>query len=146
MRRRGRPAQGLGHVDQLEGGEETKHRLRVILASLAGELTVEQACRELGLGEARFHVLRRQALESALAGLTPKRRGRPAQHEPEIDRRVSELQSQVDELELALYASRVREELALSMPHLLRREGTGRSSAKKKESAPKKKRRSGRRR
>jgi transposase-like protein len=129
MRRRGRPGQGLGHIDPLEGSAASKHRLRVMLTSLSGELTVEQACRELGLGPARFHVLRRQALEGALAGLSPKRRGRPALREPAVDARVSELQHRVEELEL-------------SMPHLLRREGPGTPARGKKEALRKQRKRS----
>ena len=109
----GRPPEGLGHVDRLAGPPEDKRRLRVILETLSGERSVEEACLVLGIGEARFHVLRRQALEGALQALAPGHAGRPRREEPEETARVRTLQAEKEELELELYASRVREQLAV---------------------------------
>ena len=129
---RGRPPVGLGHVDRLLGPESSKQRLRVILASLTGVMTVEQACHELGVGEARFHVLRREALEGALSALGPRRTGRPPAPEPSAEeRQLAELQQEIDHLKLDLYASRVREKLALTMPHVLHDPGGSKPSGKK---------------
>ena len=63
-----RPPGGVGHVDRLDGPEELKWRLRVLLDTLAGRVSVAQACEELGVSESRLHELRRQALVGALAG------------------------------------------------------------------------------
>lgn len=120
--RPGRPPKGVEHVSGLEGPEETKRRLRVILETLSGERTVAQACAELEIGEARFHTLRQQALQGALEGLRPGRAGRPRKEEPVAPGRVEELEQEVRDLEVDLQAARVRTELALAMPHLLKQE------------------------
>ncbi|MCZ7607573.1 MAG: hypothetical protein M5U25_16200 [Planctomycetota bacterium] len=87
---RGRPPLKSALVDALPGPEEDKRRLRLILATVSGELTVAQACEQLGVGETRFFDLRRQALESALAGIAPREPGRPQQQEsPEAARIAS---------------------------------------------------------
>ena len=54
-----RPPAGAGHVDRLDGPEELKWRLRVLLDTLAGRVSVAQACEELGVSESRLHELRR---------------------------------------------------------------------------------------
>ena len=41
----GRPNKGLGHVDGLDADAAQKERLRVILATLSGELTVNDGLR-----------------------------------------------------------------------------------------------------
>ena len=70
MRRRGRPGLGAGHVEAVESSEETKQRLRVILQTLSGELSVLDACEVLGVSEPHFHRLRERALtgDEARAG------------------------------------------------------------------------------
>jgi hypothetical protein len=75
---RGRPGLGVGHVDRLLGDEESKERLRVILRTTAGELTVEEACARLGIGESRFHEIRQAALQAALLALEVGPPGAPA--------------------------------------------------------------------
>lgn len=123
--RRGRPPAGLGHVDQLDGSEESKLRLRTILETLSGECTIAEACARLGVGEARFHQLRQAALESALGGLAPGRAGRPAQAEESEPSEIDALKRKVNDLEIDLQAARVRTEIALTMPHLLQDSGVG---------------------
>jgi transposase len=131
----GRPPKGFGHVDGLEGPDELKTRLRVILATLTGELTVQEAAHQLGVSEARFHELRRESLQGALDGIAPGRPGRPRKKEEPVERlRVAELEREVDELKVDLQAARVRTEIALTMPYLLR-------GGKKNESRTKAKRR-----
>jgi len=117
---RGRPPLGLKHVDGLEGPQESKRRLRVILQTLSGECSVAEACKALGVSESRFHQLRREALEGALGGLEAHAAGRPAAEPPELTSRVAELEAEVRDLRIDLQASRVRTEIALTMPHLLR--------------------------
>lgn len=120
----GRPTQGVEHVEKLEGEGEEKRRLKLILEVIAGGRSVVSACEELKVSEARFHELRRQALQSALDSLTPARAGRPARAEAEsTPSRVKELEEQVKELKIELEAARVRTEIALVMPHLLKDRG-----------------------
>jgi hypothetical protein len=114
---RGRKPAGPQYVDGLEGSAQAKERLRVVLETLAGRCRVQQACQRLGVGEARFHELRQQALAAALAGLEPRPAGRPAAAEatpsaPE----VAALRAQVAELEVAVRAAQTREEIALVLP------------------------------
>ena len=73
-----RPPEGVGHVDRLDGPEDLKWRLRVLLETIVGSISVTQACEELGVSESRLHELRRQALVGALGALMPKPAGRPA--------------------------------------------------------------------
>ncbi|HEU5180992.1 MAG TPA: helix-turn-helix domain-containing protein [Candidatus Polarisedimenticolia bacterium] len=116
-----RPPDGLKSVDKLEGSEETKQRLQVLLQTLTGELSITQACELLGVGEARLHVLRRQVLQGALEALEPVPAGRPRHSVAPEAERIRELEEQVRELKFDLRASLVRTELALTMPHLMRR-------------------------
>lgn len=116
----GRPPLGSDHVRGLEGDRGEKKRLRTILDALSGELTVADACGRLGIGESRFHELRRHALQSALDALAPRppgRRPKEARADPvELDRLRRENGWLREELEL----SRVRTEIALVMPEILR--------------------------
>jgi hypothetical protein len=130
--RQGRPPVGLGHVDRLDGPEDLKMRLRIVLATITGEMGIEEACAELGVSASRLHEMRREALEGALAGLTPGRPGRPrAQAEAEDDDRAA-LEARVRQLEKELQASFVRTEIALAMPHMFLKD-------RKKNSTPRKK-------
>lgn len=115
----GRPPKKLEHVDSLKGDEKDKERLRVILETITGKKSVRQACEELAVSEARLHELRRQVLQGALDGLAPGRPGRPRNEESEDSDRVRELERQISELELELKFSQTREEIALTMPHVL---------------------------
>src|SRR5262249_55934413 len=99
--------------------DQAKERLRVILQVLTGELTAAAAQLQLGVSPSRFHELRRQALEGALARLTPAAAGRPPK-EPEHSEREQELLRRIDDLEVDLQAAFVRTEIALVMPHVLK--------------------------
>lgn len=106
-------------MDRLEGPEELKQRLKVLLATLDGSKTVPEACEELGVSESRLHELRKEALEGALRALQPRPSGRPAKPEPATPRE-RELQAHIEALEEDLQAAYVRTELALAMPHLFK--------------------------
>jgi len=120
MANAGRPPKKLDHVDGLHGAEAEKRRLRVALETLTGDMTVREACRQLGVSESRFHALRREALQGALAGVSAGQAGRPREVEPEAARRIRELEAEVKELEMDLRTAKMRAELALVMPEVLR--------------------------
>jgi hypothetical protein len=106
-------------VDRLDGPEELKQRLKVLLETLDGSKSVPEACAELGVSESRLHELRREALEGALRALQPRPSGRPAKPEPSTPKE-EELQAHIKALEEDLQAAYVRTELALAMPHLFK--------------------------
>lgn len=141
----GRPPLRSGHVEGLEGSSREKARLRAILDALSGEITVETACERLELSRSRFFELRARALQAALDGLVPGMPGRPPKPldvEPaEIERLERDNEWLREELEIA----RVRTELALVMPHVLRdpKPPGGKSSARAGSSSRSGRRRSG---
>jgi transposase-like protein len=111
-------------VDRLDGDEESKRRLRIVLATLLGELTVTEACERLGVSESRFHEMRRQALEGALESLRPGVPGRPkGVDEDPVSERLEGLERENRELRIELQAAYVRTELALGMPQVLTAKG-----------------------
>ena len=118
--RTGRPWKGSHLVDRLEASGEAKKRARAILDNLGGELSVQEACGELGVGEARFHQLRERFLAEGVKGLEPRPGGRPPKVEPEGEKRMRELGDRVRELETRLKAEELRTQIALVMPHLLK--------------------------
>jgi transposase-like protein len=97
-----------------------KIRLRIVLDTIAGKRTVSQACAELGVGEAAFHKLRARALDGALSALEPAPTGRPPKQQSPAQAQVGELKRQLQELRTELRATQIREEIALTMPHLLK--------------------------
>jgi hypothetical protein len=73
----GRKPQGIEQVELLPGSTVAKQRLEVFLANLAGQLSVAEACAQLGLHESRFFELRRRWLEDSVELLEPQQPGRP---------------------------------------------------------------------
>ena len=65
---RGRPIIGVDLIDRLDGPRALRRRVRIVLATIAGRLTIAQACAELGVGRTQFHKLRWRVLEGALDG------------------------------------------------------------------------------
>ena len=111
--RTGRPPAGLDHVDMLDGDPLSKERLRVLFATLAGVLTIDEACATLEIRPSRFHALRQQALQGALTAIRPRRPGRPRKTPPPIDpERLARLESEVTSLRVEVEAWRVRAEVA----------------------------------
>ena len=118
-----RPNKGIEHVDALEGDASTKERLRTVLETITGDLSVEEACRRLSVSPSRFHELREAALAGALRALEPRAPGRPPGPTP--DPQVEALTRKNAELEHELEAARIRTEIAIVMPHVLRRPQAG---------------------
>lgn len=121
---RGRRSAKRSLVDRLQGSAEAKQRLRLVLETLAGACSIPAAGALLGIGRRRFYDLRRQLLENALQSLELRPPGRPTQEEAKDDR-VAQLEAEIEKLRIDLTAARVREEIALAMPHLLRRAPKG---------------------
>ena len=117
---RGRPITGVKLIERLDGPRAVRRRVRVVLATIAGGLTIAQACAELGIGRTQFHALRWRVLEGALEALRPRPRGRPRAIERE-SLAVQQLQARIRELEVALSTTALRSEIALTMPYLLDR-------------------------
>ena len=123
---------GTELVHKLDGSELAKQRLKAILQTLSGELSVPEACEFLQLSEARFHELRSEWLQSACGALEPKAAGRPAPPPPnEKDVKIQRLEEQIKDLRIDLRAAQVREELALVMPHVLQPKDSGQDRRKR---------------
>ena len=124
---RGRPIDGVDLIERLEGPRALRRRVRIVLATLAGELTIAQACAELGIGRTHFYALRWRVLAGAVDALKPRPRGRP--RPVAADPEVQALQARVRELEVALRTTALRSEIALTMPYLLDRAGRKKKGA-----------------
>jgi hypothetical protein len=116
---RGRFPAGPDYVDKLEGSASAKERLKIVLETIAGTCRVQEACERLGICEQRFHQLRQEALEAALAGLEPGIPGRRPHTPSPADEQVRVLQEQLEQQQFELRASKVREEVALTMPQVV---------------------------
>ncbi len=118
---RGRPPLGPSSVDRLEGPEDAKKMLKVIVEKLAGQRTADEACAVLGISRPYYYVKENEVLHGALSALLPKSIGRPPVEKPNEPPEMHELREQVRELGLALEALRVREQLWSTMPDVAQR-------------------------
>jgi len=109
---------GPALVQHLDGSERAKQRLEVILATITGQLTVDQACSLLAIRPSRFYKMRTEVLEASLKYLEPRPIGRPAHVQTAEEARCAELQQQAEQLQAELKISEVREEIARTMPHM----------------------------
>jgi transposase-like protein len=134
---RGPHVKGPGLVERLDGSELAKRKLRVVLETISGGKTVEEACQELAIGTTAFHELRAKVLEGAIELLEPKPPGRPPKVVPESEGQISELESEVRRLKLELSIAHVREEVLLSMPSVFQ---PAKAARKKKRERTKKRR------
>jgi hypothetical protein len=107
---------------------ETKRRLKVILQTMRGELRLSEACAMLGVSPQRFHQLREEAMQGALAALEPRPAGRPARSQAESAQQVEQLQKKLADAQVELRAAQAREEIALVAPRLVQ----GPAAAEKK--------------
>ena len=72
-----KPSSIADQVDRLAGSPVAKARLRVILANLAGQKSVADACTDLGIEESWFFDLKHESLERWVKTLEPGSPGRP---------------------------------------------------------------------
>lgn len=119
---RGRTPRGPRMAQDLDGSGEARERLELMLQTVAGTCTVKDASERLGISEARFYKLRDRALSAAVQSLEPLPAGRPTTSRSDADPRIAALEAKVSDLTLQIEAAGIREEIALTMPHLYVRE------------------------
>jgi hypothetical protein len=68
---------GIEQVELLPGSTAAKLRLEVFLANVAGDVSVAQACAQLGLHKSQFFELRKRWLQESVQALEPEPAGRP---------------------------------------------------------------------
>lgn len=115
----GRPPMGPRLVDSVEADAATKKKLKLILETISGQRSVEDAAAEMGVSTAYFHELRARALAAAADSLEPRPTGRPSKPSTSSSDETSSLKEQINRLEVELEAARIREEIALVMPQVL---------------------------
>jgi len=75
----------------LEAGAEAKRRMVILLETLSGVRTTQEAADALGVALARYYQLETYALEGFLAALEPRARGRQVTAEAECARLREEI-------------------------------------------------------
>lgn len=113
---RGRLPSGPAFVAKLEGSEQAKQRLQVLLETVAGTCRVTEACARLGISEQRFDQIRVETLQAALERLEPRPAGRPAHVPTAAEIEIQRLQEQIAQLEAERKAALIRAELAVTLP------------------------------
>lgn len=108
----GRPNKGIEHLDKYDVSEQSQLRGRVVMQTLTGELSVEDACEQLGIDRSRFWRIRDQALQWYLESFEPGRPGRPRKRDVEVDAKEQELLDRVAQLERELRLAEARADLA----------------------------------
>ena len=117
--RTGRKPAGPQIVERLEGSPSAKQRLETILETIAGQLTVPEACARLGIGQSRFHDLRNQTLQATLNALEPRQTGRPPKRTSPEPGEIDALKAELDRAHKDLAVADVQVRLARIHPGLL---------------------------
>ena len=86
---------------------------------MARELTVAQACAQLGICEQRFYQLREQHLSDFVAGFEPGQPGRPPRTPSAAEQQIRDLQEQLAAKDIALRTALAREEITFTLPRVL---------------------------
>src|SRR5262245_33157096 len=118
---RGRKAPGPEFVQRLQGAADAKRRLEVILQTIAGRMSIEEAARELGIATQRVHTLRAEALQAGVDKLTHRPGGRPRKQATPEQQRIAELEQENERQRRELEVSRLRDEIATILPGRRRR-------------------------
>ena len=100
-------------VERLPGSPVAQERLRVILANIAGQISVSDACAALGIEESWFFELKHRSLQRWLEALEPELAGRRSAAPPSPEQeQIVELEERIRHLELELSAVQLRADLA----------------------------------
>ncbi len=126
----GRKPLGPAIVEHLDGSNNAKERLELILSTLAGQISVVAAAERLGISEAMFYKVRSRVLQVCLADLEPKPLGRPSIRLTEDEQQRQELEKQVTALERELAAQSVRVELLQTLPHVVQPPAPGKKTTR----------------
>lgn len=110
---RGRRPQGPEYAEKTTGSKLAKERAQVVLETLAGQCSVQDACERLGVRETRFHQLRADFMQGGVERLEPGAPGRPSLQSLSDAARADKLEEALEELEQKLGESTVREEIAV---------------------------------
>ena len=116
--RTGRKPLGPQIAQRLEGSQAAKMRLEVILQTITGQLTIAEACEQLGIGESRFHALRLETLQATLDALEPRPLGRPS-HSSDEAPEIEHLKAQLRQAQLDLEIAELKLELVRIHPNLI---------------------------
>ena len=118
---RGRPREGAELVEKLEEcSQQARTRLKTIFQTVAGELTVEQACAMLGINRSAFNKMRSGFMANAVQLLEPRPSGRKKRIVTAEQTEIQRLREENDQLKFQVKAQQVREEIGILMPHLLK--------------------------
>ena len=115
-----RPTGGMKLLSGHSGSDEAKERFAAIVATMTGAKSVLEVCGELGMCEARFHAMRKEFLGGALSLLERRPVGRKPAKDAESPE-VSRLRDELEKLRLELTAAQIKAEIAMVMPHVLKR-------------------------
>jgi transposase-like protein len=114
----GRKPVGPALAERVAASDEVRARLRVLLETITGEKTMEEACQALGIQKTQLFKLRSRVLEAGAAALEPQPIGRPPHTAGPEAARIAELEKQIEEMHMELEAARLRVELAQALPGL----------------------------
>jgi hypothetical protein len=103
-------------ADRVTASEQARTRMKVLLETITGDKTMDQACQALSIHKTRLFKLRTRMLEAAAASLEPQPIGRPPEPIHAEAARIAELEAEINKLQVELEASRVRVELAQALP------------------------------
>lgn len=120
----GRPNKGSDLVNDLSGSDESKLRLKLILDSIAGKISIKEVCEQLNICESRFHKLRSDVLQNILTDLQPKPKGRPPAEFDKRDEEIKELKNELRKIRLDCKALEIKAEIAVLAPQLLKEDGS----------------------
>jgi len=126
----GRKPLGPALVEHLEGSANAKERLELMLATIAGQVSVVAASERLGISEAMFYKIRNRVLQVCVEDLEPKPLGRPPVRLTEDQQQRQTLEAQVEALQRELAAQTVRVELLQALPQVVQPAPAGKKTTR----------------
>jgi hypothetical protein len=110
---KGRPNIGSEHAMNTDADRVTQERLKAILDTIIGVISVKEACAQIMLSITRFKQIRAIALQAAAEALALHAPGRPRITDEQDEEKLA-LQRRVEELERELEVDRELANLARS--------------------------------
>jgi hypothetical protein len=110
---KGRPNIGSEHAMNTDADRVTQERLKAILDTIIGVISVKEACAQIMLSITRFKQIRAIALQAAAEALALHAPGRPRITDEQDEEKLA-LQRRVEELERELEVERELANLARS--------------------------------